>query len=58
VRREGLAGILALYSAIAARYDMKPKGPTYVEQEMLDALARMESRIPKPEGKKRRRRKR
>lgn len=28
----------ALYTAVCARYDLKPKGPDYVEREMIEAL--------------------
>ena len=33
-----LAIAFALYAAIAARYDMKPAGPTYHDRELLKAL--------------------
>ena len=52
----------ALYTAICARYDLKPKGPDYVEREMIDALNRLEALTegraparPKHPGKGRRR---
>ena len=38
-----------LYAAICARYDLKPKGPTYVELEILAALNRAQ---PQPKGKR------
>jgi hypothetical protein len=33
-----LVQAFALYTAIAARYDNEPAGPTYREQELIDAL--------------------
>ena len=33
-----LSAAFALFSAIDARYGNDPKGPTYVEQEMIAAL--------------------
>lgn len=47
------------YSTIAARYDLEPKGPTYVEQEMLAAMERLERTIaPESTRKSLRRRRR
>ena len=42
VRHKPLAKLLALYSAIAVRYDMKPKGPSYALQDILEAAHRAE----------------
>jgi hypothetical protein len=38
-----------LYATICARYDLKPKGPTYVEMEILEALNRA---LPQPKKKR------
>jgi dipeptide/tripeptide permease len=36
-----LATGFALYAAIDARYGNDPKGPTYVEREMIEALEKV-----------------
>jgi hypothetical protein len=46
----------ALYTAICARYDLKPKGPDYVEREMIEALNKLEARLNPPRKKKKGRR--
>jgi hypothetical protein len=41
-----------LYSAMGIRYDLQPQGPTYVEQEMIAAIDRIEAKL-KTESRKR-----
>jgi hypothetical protein len=45
-----LAQCFALYAAIAARYGVEPKGPTYVEQEMLKAKRAIEEAVARGEA--------
>jgi hypothetical protein len=34
-------------NAICARHDVKPSGPSYVEQEMMEAISRLEKTAAK-----------
>jgi hypothetical protein len=44
VWRLPLALVFSFYSAICARYEIAPKGPTYSEQEVIDQYFRAEKR--------------